>query len=303
MPTYCQTFKKTKGSLVIHCNAGKATTDMVGEFDRYGTLWYHPDGIVNVLLLAKVKNKYKVTYSSSEDNKFIVHKPNGQQLEFMQSSSRLYYFDTHNVSTMLVNTVADNKSKYTNADYLPASLARKLQMTIGRPSTSDFINIVEKNLLPKCPINWRDIMIAEDIFGPNVGSLKGKTTRSVPNKIRPGLVDIPANLMSQYCDVTICADIVFMNKIPFLVTISRSIKFGMAEMLTSRQGTALSSAMKNVVCLYKVHGFNVPFVIMDGEFEAIRGDLGELGVTLNTTSNAEHFGDIERYNSHCQGAV
>jgi hypothetical protein len=49
--------RTTKGSLVIHCNAGKATTNMVGEFDRYGTVWYHPDGIANVLSLAKVKDK------------------------------------------------------------------------------------------------------------------------------------------------------------------------------------------------------------------------------------------------------
>jgi hypothetical protein len=138
-------------------------------------------------------------------------------------------------------------------------------------------------------------MIAEDIFGPDVGSLKGKTTRSAPNKVWPGLVSIPASLLSQYCDVTICADIMFVNKIPFLVTISRSIKFGTAEMLSSCTGTVLSAAMKNVIRLYKGHGFNVPFVIIDGEFEAIRGDISDLGATLNTTSNAEHVGDIEWY--------
>jgi hypothetical protein len=66
-------------------------------------------------------------------------------------------------------------------------------------------------------------------------------------------------------------------------------------MLTSRQGTALSAAMKNVIRLYKERGFNVPFVVMDGKFEVIRGELSDLGVALNTTSNLEHVGDIERY--------
>jgi hypothetical protein len=58
---------------------------------------------------------------------------------------------------------------------------------------------------------------------------------------------------------------------------------------------SLSSAMKNMIRLYKGRGFNVPFAIMDGEFEPILGDLAKLGVTLNTTSNDEHVGDIERY--------
>jgi hypothetical protein len=83
----------TKGSLIIHCNARKATTNMVGEFDRYGRVWYHPDGITNALS-AKVKDKYKVTHDSSNDNKFVVHKPDGKTLQFTQSESGLYYFDT-----------------------------------------------------------------------------------------------------------------------------------------------------------------------------------------------------------------
>jgi hypothetical protein len=87
----------------------------------------------------------------------------------------------------------------------------------------------------------------------------------------------------------------FVSKIPFLVTISRSIKFGTAEMLPNRQAKSLATAMRNVIRLYKGRGFNVPFVIMDGEFESIRGDLGDEGATLNTTSNDEHVGDIERY--------
>jgi hypothetical protein len=96
---------------------------------------------------------------------------------------------------MLVNTVAHNKSKYTNIDYSRASLARKIQMTIGRPSTNDFLHIVKNNLLPNCPITSRDILAADDIFGPDIGSLKGKTTRSAPSKVRPGMVDIPAEII------------------------------------------------------------------------------------------------------------
>jgi hypothetical protein len=36
---------------------------------------------------------------------------------------------------------------------------------------------VEHNLIPNCPIGRSDILAAEDILGPNVHSLKGKTVR------------------------------------------------------------------------------------------------------------------------------
>lgn len=64
-PSLLKNIRTTSGKLTIHCNAGEATTNMIGEFDRYGTVWYHPNGIANVLSLSKVKEKYRVTYDSS----------------------------------------------------------------------------------------------------------------------------------------------------------------------------------------------------------------------------------------------
>ena len=34
---------------------------------------------------------------------------------------------------------------------------------------------------------------------------------------------------------------------------------------------------------------------MDGEFEPLRGDLADVNVTINTTGQDEHIGDIERF--------
>ena len=42
---------------------------------------------------------------------------------------------------------------------------------------SEFIKIVENILLINCPVSKDDIMIPEDIWGPNLGYLKGKTVR------------------------------------------------------------------------------------------------------------------------------
>ena len=74
-------------------------------------------------------------------------------------------------ATVLVITVEDNKTAYTNAEFDRAKHARQLQTTIGRPSTRVFIKIV----LPGCPVAKQDIMAAEDLFGPDRGNLKGKS--------------------------------------------------------------------------------------------------------------------------------
>jgi hypothetical protein len=61
--------------------------------------------------------------------------------------------------------------------------------------------------------------------------------------------------MEKYWDITICADIMFVNKIPFLVTISREIKFGKAETLANRKQPTVVVAFKSVKGIYARQGF------------------------------------------------
>ena len=52
---------------------------------------------------------------------------------------------------VLINTVTNNKLNYTNADYLHALVARKLQIKIGNLTACEFMKIVSSNLLTKLP--------------------------------------------------------------------------------------------------------------------------------------------------------
>ena len=124
--------------MYIHCKARVTRTNLVGELPGYGTVWFHPDGIANILSLARVKTKYQITFDSDENNEFIVHKQDGSTRNFKESCRGLYYHDTSTVVTqvaetgmVLVTTVADNASNYTHADYSCALLACKTQQIIG----------------------------------------------------------------------------------------------------------------------------------------------------------------------------
>ena len=47
--------RQVKGFMDIHCNAGVASTNWVGDLPGYGMVWYHQEGIANILSLSKVK--------------------------------------------------------------------------------------------------------------------------------------------------------------------------------------------------------------------------------------------------------
>jgi len=102
-----------------------------------------------------------------------VHKADGTKRVFKPSKKGLFYSCVNN-NVALVTTVEDNTNKYMVREYSYAKKACELQNIIGRPSTQDLINYVDKNLIPNCPVTKQDIIRAEDIFGPNIGSIKGK---------------------------------------------------------------------------------------------------------------------------------
>jgi hypothetical protein len=142
------------------------------------------------------------------------HRPSSNRNE-ASSTWTFFYMDTA-AGITLVNTVEKNKSKYTNCDYSRAVLARKLQKVLGRPSTRDYLRIVETNQLPNCPVERDDILAAEDIFGPDLGSLKGKTVRRGGEHVRPAHADIPATIMSRYRNVTVAVTSCSSTRFPFL---------------------------------------------------------------------------------------
>ena len=51
---------------------------------------------------------------------------------------------------------------------------------VGRLSDKDLIKILKTNSLLNCPVTPRDVIFANKLFGPDVGALKGKTTRRGP---------------------------------------------------------------------------------------------------------------------------
>ena len=295
-PSLLTNIHSVTSGMSIHCNAGVTTTNEMGTLEGYGKVWFHSKGIANILSLSRVRaNGYSVKYDN-ERNYFVLMKPNGNEFVFEQSDGGLYYFDTvHSHGAMFINTVANNKSKFSNRDYLRALEARKLLCRIGRPSQQTFLKILDGNLIPNCPVTRRDALNAQLIFGPDLGSLKGKTVRSTSTEVQPILNDLPSEIMSQYRDVTLTADIFFVNKIMFFVTKSRHIQFSTVENIPNRKPDTIAKAFNNVRQIYRRRGFIISHLLVDGEFEPLRGALSDVGISVNTASNAEHVPDIERH--------
>jgi hypothetical protein len=96
-------------------------------------------------------------------------------------------------------------------------------------------------------VTQQDILNTEHIFGPNTGSLNGKTVRKAYDQVRSeDLVPIPATIMAHYRKVVLCVDVMKVNKMPFILTISQAIKFGTVSWLKNAKSDTIPKQITDV---------------------------------------------------------
>ena len=66
--------------------------------------------------------------------------------------------------------------------------------------------------LSDCPVTTDDINAANDIFGKNLGSIKGKTVHRPNPHVNTNILPVPNDIMSLHKQVTLAIDIMFVNK-------------------------------------------------------------------------------------------
>jgi hypothetical protein len=183
----------------------------------------------------------------------------------------------------LVNTVRDNFEGHTKRNITKAKEAQRLQGMVGNPTDKEFKGMVCERLITNCPITEQDIENANRIFGPDLANLRGKMIRTKPEHVRIEYVQIPWDFGELHKYVSLVADVIFVNGLPFLVTSSRGISLVTIEYLKSRTAKRLIDTLERVIRIYRKAGFIVQTALMDMEFEKLIDKLPN--VILNTTAD------------------
>ena len=289
--------RTVKRKLTIYSTGGKSMTRQVGDLPGFGEVWYHPEGIANILSLALVKKLFRITYDSHSDNTFHVHLGNSKIRSFHESKQGLYYSDMRTRSgvfeNVLVNTVRENKSKFAIKDYSRAVTARRLQNILG-VSEKHLKKVLNGHELKNSPVFSTDVETANHIFGPSTKMLQGKTPAKKGMHVIGFNTRVPLLIAQKYRNVVLTGDIMKINKINFLIIRSRHLKFTTSAFIINQKQETMMKVISQVHELYRGRGFQVRDLLMDGQFQCLEGQLSALDINLNICSNAEHVGEIER---------
>ena len=280
----------------VFCNAGSTVTNLQGDFGSI-PVFFDENGTANILSLKEVASRHRVTYDSwDHGGVFVVHMPTGV-IEFNPTEKGLHELDLAEVSptdvaTMLVTTVAENYEGFTKREVLKAHEARRLQRMLGCPSDRDFQGMVREKLIANCPVTITDVQNAYQILGPDLAGLRGKTVRRKPEHVAVDYVAVPRDFLDRHRNVTVTADLMFVNGLPFLITQSRGINLVTIEFASTRTAQNLSKLVSRVITTNAVAGFKVQTIMMDMEFQPLQELLPN--VVVNTTAANEHVAKIER---------
>ena len=87
------------------------------------------------------------------------------------------------VESHLVDTVKENRKGYTQVQYDREVKAWSFYHELGAPTLDNYKGFVKMVGVQNCSIRIEDINMAQNIFGPDMATLKGKNTQRNPKPV------------------------------------------------------------------------------------------------------------------------
>lgn len=124
--------------MTLNGNGGKIYTRFkcnIKNLDQ--EVWYNGKYITNVMSLSMIARYYHVTYDSSKDKAFIIHRPGKPNLRFESHSSGFHLLRT--TKTMFfVQTLEYRIEGYSKREVSTSRKANILHASVGYPILEDF---------------------------------------------------------------------------------------------------------------------------------------------------------------------
>ena len=127
--------------------------------------------------------------------------------------------------------------------------------------------------------------MADHINVPSIPDLKGKILWRKIQHVKPVEIPIfPKTILDKYKEVSICCDLMHINVIGFLNTISQYIMFAKRSMIENQNIKNIADGITQVHKLYLKCGFNITCMHYDSKFELLHSEMTALCINLNFAS-------------------
>ena len=287
--------RKATKPMTISGIGGSLVAEEVGDLGKFGEVYYHPKSIANILCFHDLAKRYSVVYNSKIKDEFIV--TTDVKTIVFAPKGKLYVYNPmksgENSGTVLIQTVAENAKRYTKKEVSKAEEARDLYIKFARPGIDAFIRLIKDGKIHNCPVTVADVKRWLNIYGPDVGTLKGRSVRETPSSVN---VDPNQIVYGDVIPIVIAVDIFFVEGIPFFVAICKNLNLLTVHNLASREAPEIMEVLRKLQGLYRKQNYRIDTIMSDGEgaIKKLDGLIGDIGIKVNTASKGEHVPEVER---------
>jgi hypothetical protein len=141
-------------------------------------------------------------------------------------------------------------------------------------------------MISNCSITKNTVNNANLIFEPELAGVRGRTVRRPPEPVHIKYVQIPRMIIDRHLIVTLAVDCMFVNGVPFLVSMCRGLNLITDKYTPSQTAKNLAAGISCIMELYAKGCFQVGTVLMDHEFESLHNRMPI--IAINTTAARKH---------------
>ena len=102
-----------------------------------------------------------------------------------------------------------------------------------------FKTLLRGNMLRNLSVTVEDVDIGNRIYGTDIAALKGKKVATQSKAVTVDIIQVPPELMLLHKEVELTGDAMFVNGLPFFVTISRHLTLGTVNAMKKSTNTNL----------------------------------------------------------------
>jgi hypothetical protein len=294
-PSLLQNISDAPPVVITGVNKGTAavTTNKAGVLPGLEKvlIYFSPQIKRNILRFSAVHQHYPIEWDP-DTSEFSFKDDIGEVHKFEENHhvfSKL--FPPPSSSLILHTTVADIKSQYSKQEVARADLSREIARRLGFESDSGLARVIRDSSIHNLPINLKDVTTAQHIYGPNIASLKGKSTEKKS-------INAPENRVNRHEEKlqALILDIMYVNSEPYLITVSDPLNLTTVDHLPtyspskSKSSKVLEKSLGDQLRQYKGEGFHVHSVTCDNEsaLVSLKSVINSLGAKLSTTGVNSH---------------
>ena len=212
------------------------------------------------------------------------------------SEGRFYSCGWRTVDTdnAMMTTVEQNLRAFTKREIERARAARELMARMGFPSVGMAMSIV--NTGSNFVISSRDFQVAEAIWGRNMASMNGKTTKRATV-----VADIMIKAKTVQKDQVLAIGIMIIDKFDIIVAtpLGLTMAYSLNNVLLKKSSRSTEHVRKGIAHFLGVlgsQGYKTSVIMSDGEGAVVTlvDELGKLGVDVDISGAGGHVARVER---------